>query len=152
MQATPTLPELNESGKLPNLIIFDVDGTLTVPRTAQLLPGRREFFLRLAQGEARLSEVATTIDTLSDIWPATYISFAFQMNDNRWIPTPARSLTDPRWSHAWRKPAPGMLLQAIADAGVMAAQTLMVGDRDEDAGAAAGCAFMWAKDFFAEVA
>ena len=45
MQATPSLPEIS---RLSKLIIFDVDGTLTVPHTTQLLPGRREFFLALA--------------------------------------------------------------------------------------------------------
>jgi len=42
-----------------------------------------------------------------------------------------------------RKPAPGMLLRAMADAGVGPAQTAMIGDADADAGAAraAGVSF-----------
>lgn len=49
-----------------------------------------------------------------------------------------------------RKPAPGMLLRAMAAAGVTPAETLFVGDAPTDAEAArrAGVAFTWAADFF----
>ncbi len=195
MQANPSLPKLSESGKIPELLIFDVDGTLADRATGQLLPGRREFFLRLAaeypggsgpqialatnqggvglrhwmesgsfgepekypsqaEAEARLNDVAEVVGTLSQHWPAKYICFAYQAKSGNWSPPPAAAEGDPRWSQAWRKPAPGMLDRAMDDAGVSAGQTLMVGDRDEDEAAAqaAGCTFAWASEFFGEVA
>lgn len=52
----------------------------------------------------------------------------------------------------FRKPAPGMLTFAIHLSGVTSADTLFVGDMDDDkqAAEAAGVAFAWANDFFAE--
>ncbi len=46
-----------------------------------------------------------------------------------------------RREHPWRKPQPGMLLQAAADLGLDLAASWMVGDsvRDVEAGRAAGC-------------
>jgi histidinol phosphatase-like enzyme len=60
------------------------------------------------------------------------------------------------WSPEWRKPRPGMLRQACTDLGVSPAAALMVGDNEDDAGAAAalGMAFVrvdeasWPSDFF----
>jgi D-glycero-D-manno-heptose 1,7-bisphosphate phosphatase len=61
-----------------------------------------------------------------------------------------KGLENPRWQTDWRKPLPGMLVEAMKDAGVAPEETLFVGDREEDrqAASAAGCAFRWAKDFF----
>jgi phosphoglycolate phosphatase-like HAD superfamily hydrolase len=55
------------------------------------------------------------------------------------------------WLAEWRKPAPGMLLQAIEGAGADRADALMVGDRDDDrlAAAAARVRFEWAEGYFA---
>jgi D-glycero-D-manno-heptose 1,7-bisphosphate phosphatase len=49
-----------------------------------------------------------------------------------------------------RKPNPGMVIMAMAAAGFEPAETLVVGDRPEDRGAAerAGCAFADASEFF----
>lgn len=59
---------------------------------------------------------------------------------------------DPQYAieHHCRKPKPGMLLQAMADAGVSPEETIFVGDlaTDQQAAEAAGVAFYWAKDFF----
>jgi FMN phosphatase YigB (HAD superfamily) len=60
------------------------------------------------------------------------------------------------WSPEWRKPRPGMLRQACTDLGVAPASALMVGDREDDEGAAAalGMSFVrvdeqsWRVDFF----
>jgi D-glycero-D-manno-heptose 1,7-bisphosphate phosphatase len=51
----------------------------------------------------------------------------------------------------WRKPRPGMILQAMQDFGVAPQETLFVGDRDTDraAAAAAGVAYLDAKEYFA---
>ena len=50
------------------------------------------------------------------------------------------------WTKAWTKPAPGQLLQAMADARMPPAQTLMIGrdERDSAAAKAAGvCYIPW---------
>lgn len=49
-----------------------------------------------------------------------------------------------------RKPRPGMLQEIMRAAGIAPADTLMVGDQNSDrlAAEAAGCRFMWAKEFF----
>lgn len=80
-----------------------------------------------------------------------YVSFGYRTRAGKWAPAPTGSEGDPRWSPEWRKPKPGMLLQAMADAGARPEQTLFIGDREDDrnAAAAAGCAFAWAGDFFA---
>src|SRR5262245_39329979 len=46
--------------------------------------------------------------------------------------------------HPWRKPRPGMILQAASDHGVDLAASVLVGDgqRDMEAGAAAGVGFL----------
>lgn len=53
------------------------------------------------------------------------------------------------WRGDWRKPAPGMLLRAVEDAGAELADALMIGDRPEDqaAAVAAGTAFRWADEW-----
>jgi phosphoglycolate phosphatase-like HAD superfamily hydrolase len=79
-----------------------------------------------------------------------YVSFSYQTRRGKWSPVPREERSNPRWDPRWRKPQPGMLLQAMADAGVEPHQTLFVGDsqEDQDAGNAAGCAFEWAGEFF----
>lgn len=80
-----------------------------------------------------------------------YVAFAYQSKSSgEWSPAPSGRGRDMAWNREWRKPAPGMLQAAMADAGVSPAQTLMIGDRPEDreAAAAAGCAFQWAQKFF----
>jgi histidinol-phosphate phosphatase family protein len=50
-----------------------------------------------------------------------------------------------RADHPWRKPSPGMLLQAIEDYNIDASSSWMIGDtaRDIQAGQAAGCKTIW---------
>ena len=52
--------------------------------------------------------------------------------------------------HPCRKPRPGMLLEAMKDAGVSPSETIFVGDyeTDEQAAENAGVSFFWAKEFF----
>ena len=52
--------------------------------------------------------------------------------------------------HDCRKPNPGMLLEAMQDAGIPPEESIYVGDKDTDQQAAenAGMRFYWAKDFF----
>lgn len=49
-----------------------------------------------------------------------------------------------------RKPAPGMLKEIMRAAGVIPANTIMIGDQESDrlAAEAAGCGFAWATEFF----
>lgn len=67
-----------------------------------------------------------------------------------WCPVPAELSHFAMWREDWRKPAPGMLLHAMTIAGWGPAETLMVGDGEEDrqAAANAGCSFEWAWEFF----
>lgn len=79
-----------------------------------------------------------------------YMSFAYQSKKGHWSPTPSSVEGDPRWLQAWRKPQPGMLLQAMSDAGVTPSQTLMVGNSEDDRGAAAaaGITYQTMDEFF----
>jgi HAD superfamily hydrolase (TIGR01662 family) len=68
----------------------------------------------------------------------------------KWAPTPPNSEGFSMWRHDWRKPAPGMLLHAMKVYGATPEETLMVGDSNDDLGAAtaAGCQFMPDWEFF----
>lgn len=80
-----------------------------------------------------------------------YVCFAYQSRSSgKWSPAPPGYEGRPEWSPAWRKPAPGMLLQAMHDVGANASNTVFVGDSDEDLQAAleANISFHWADDFF----
>jgi HAD superfamily hydrolase (TIGR01662 family) len=79
-----------------------------------------------------------------------YVSYRYQNREGRWGPVPPERENAPRWDPSWRKPASGMLLQAMQDFGVSPEQTLFVGDSEDDQNAAqaAGCHFTWANEFF----
>jgi HAD superfamily hydrolase (TIGR01662 family) len=79
-----------------------------------------------------------------------YASYRLLTKQGKWTPVPVEEQDNPRWRREWRKPLPGMLLQAMKEAGTSPHETLFVGDREDDRGAAqaAGCAFEWAEDFF----
>jgi HAD superfamily hydrolase (TIGR01662 family) len=83
-------------------------------------------------------------------WKYVYVAFAYRNKKGEAGPVPPEFAEDPYWRHDWRKPEAGMIRQAMADQGVTASETLMVGDREDDRGAAelAGVAFMWADVFF----
>jgi D-glycero-D-manno-heptose 1,7-bisphosphate phosphatase len=61
---------------------------------------------------------------------------------------PDAPIAEYRLDHDWRKPRPGMLLQAAADFGLDLSQSWMIGDqpRDVAAGAAAGCRTILLRD------
>ena len=99
----------------------------------------------------RIDDVITAIGKQPT---GVYVAFAYQTQKGEWAPTPPEGEGDPRWAHEWRKPAPGMLLQAMADTDVTDPATVtMVGDSeaDEQAAIAAGCTFRWADEFFGRV-
>lgn len=85
---------------------------------------------------------------------AVYMCIRYQSKKTgQWSPMPfeiSNSHDLKIWDQSWRKPAPGMLLQAMQARNIQPHETLMVGDRDEDqqAAEAAGCGFMWANEFF----
>jgi phosphoglycolate phosphatase-like HAD superfamily hydrolase len=158
------------------LIIFDIDGTIATRESGALLSGVADFFNLLPRARNRpaiafatnqggpacrdagwgekyptLTEVERKYAALANSMGARlYMSLIYQGNDGYIVPR-GLSTTDPRLNPQWRKPAPGMLIQAMRDAGASPAATLMVGDRPEDAqaAAAAGCYFQWSQKFFA---
>lgn len=80
-----------------------------------------------------------------------YVCFAYQSKKSgQWAPPPIDCDSLPQWDQRSRKPEPGMLERAMFDADVTPAETLMVGDSEEDqiAAARAGCDFAWAHEFF----
>jgi phosphoglycolate phosphatase-like HAD superfamily hydrolase len=110
----------------------------------------------------RLSRIAGEITMLTGTGVKIYACFAYQTKSGKWAPTPYGTQADMtdlwssidsiplEWNAFFRKPNPGMLVKAIADANVDRRDTLFVGDLDSDwtAAAAADCDFMWAKDYF----
>ncbi len=156
-------------------VIFDVDWTLTKPKTGgtfresaddwQWLPGRREKLAEI-QAEGIPTAYATNQGGVGFPWSKysqadlfiELIEFGNQGNfdtgricysipNEKALPAYYHP-NDPR-----RKPNPGMLLEIMEELGVFPQETLMVGDRPEDqqAAEAAGCAFQWADEFFSEV-
>lgn len=81
-----------------------------------------------------------------------YLCFAYQSKKSgQWSPLPdGTSENDPEWNPQYRKPRPGMLLQAVREAGCSRDTALMVGDSEEDrlAAESAGITFEWAATFF----
>lgn len=154
------------------LICVDVDGTLGAPlsggdfrKTADdwdFFPGRVEACRKLVDQGAKIitvsnqggvcfswskfteEEIRAVLDeTARQVGAIASLVSCSSMHE--------RALERYRFDDPRRKPAPGMLLEAMRMAGVSAAETLMVGDRPEDEQAAknAGVAFQWAHEFFA---
>lgn len=98
----------------------------------------------------RLDQLVQLMNVGVDI--SVYVSYRYQNRRGKWAPIPPGQEQNPRWRLEWRKPQAGMLRQAMADAGVLPAETLFVGDNDDDQGAAqaAGCKFACADKFFAQ--
>ena len=100
------------------------------------------------------TRIAAVIAAIGKQPIGVYACYAYQTQKGEWAPAPATATDDPRWRHDWRKPSPGMLLQAMTDAGVTdPANVLMVGDSDADqqAAEAAGMQFRWADEYFERV-
>lgn len=159
-----------------DLIIFDMDGTLTRhiigdKRTGhfrahahdwKLLPGRydaihmlREEHKQIAiatnQGSAAYNimhpnDIKRAIDDAAYFLGIYLVYICFDHPNGK----------NEKWAHEsnMRKPAPGMLYRAMEDAHTEPGRTLFVGDREEDALAAraAGCNFWKADEFFALLA
>lgn len=98
--------------------------------------------------EVRLRKLIQKLDLR---WNNVYMAYAYrQKKSGQFGPIPPQLSDSPYWQPNWRKPEAGMLKQAMTDYNVAPGQTLMVGDSDDDkaAATAAGCSFLWAKDFF----
>jgi HAD superfamily hydrolase (TIGR01662 family) len=110
--------------------------------------GEPEEFPTAAQVEQRLQALLAILGLPPDL--PVYVAYRYLTRDGRWTPAPPEEAGSPRWQRQWRKPGPGMLLQAMQDAAASPERTLFVGDSPEDQGAAraAGCAFRWANEFF----
>lgn len=154
------------------LHIFDADGTLCDRATGEFLPGVREglqdvwgdiaiatnqggpacrdagwgdHFPTLAEVEERYGRLAASIPGCR-----LYMSLTYLARDGRMIVPAGLPPDDPRLNPEWRKPRPGMILQAMADFGAVAKDTVFVGDSEEDkqAAKAAGVMFFHASQFF----
>lgn len=151
-----------------DLIIFDVDGTLVRTKSGaefrktaddwELIEGRADVLRQLkaagkkivlasnqggiGMGYFPMFEMADQLRKLRDEIRADGLYYCpFH---------PDALLAEFRCSSFDRKPMPGMLLNAMYDQQAPAPQTLMIGDRQEDAMAArnAGVRFCHADDFF----
>ncbi len=154
------------------LYCFDLDGTIRRARLLpaagslfswdqQLLPGRRERLQALKRAGHRLAAVSNQgACAFGLLTPERAGRIAAETNRQLGSVFDAIFLCPhhPRgWRRAYsvrcecRKPAPGMLHQAMAQLHVLAAATTFVGDRHTDAEAAraAGVRFVWADHFFA---
>jgi D-glycero-D-manno-heptose 1,7-bisphosphate phosphatase len=164
------------------LHLFDLDDTLTRPRSGEKFPkavddrefieGRWEHLLDLhAKGkktaictnqggaawgifdpkemDAYLAKLAKNAD-LDGVFVCYRDTSEKACNSDRTI----KELTVPEYYKDWnrRKPAPGMLIEAMDFFGIDRLDTLYVGDREEDrlAALAAGCDFAWAWDHFGD--
>ena len=139
-----------------DLYIFDVDGTLAERDGTRLLPGVAEWFaanqaavaLATNQGGVGLrywmesagfgnpenyptdTQVLWRLRGLCDQlrlpYTAINVCFAYQSKAGNWSPTPSRVENEAWWDPDCRKPAAGMLLDAMAY--VEADRAVMLGD------------------------
>ena len=108
----------------------------------------------------RVLAVSELIPQIKRAYAAFYVGhdgYAFPEDTTDVISTLSNGLEfHASWQPYWRKPSPGMLFQACCDMGVSPADALMLGDREDDRGAASrlGVPFimvnstMWESDFF----
>lgn len=156
-----------------DLIVLDVDGTLVETASGEtfrkkandwrFLPGvydacralvRAGKILILASNQGGVcfswssfteAEIRTELDLTGRLIGAKHVLVSCFM------PTNPKALPQYRHDDGLRKPSGGMIVAAMELVGVPAKHTLMVGDRDEDEGAAcaAGVGFLNAAVFFA---
>jgi HAD superfamily hydrolase (TIGR01662 family) len=110
--------------------------------------GNPEKFPTAQEIEGRLRKILIELGIDPSI--PVYASYRYQTREGEWTPIPREEADNPRWNSNWRKPQSGMLVQAMADAGVHPEETLFIGDsaEDQEAAQSAGCLFLWAEDFF----
>lgn len=137
------------------LVLLDRDGTLNVDRAAsvcrpgefRMIPGAAEAVARLNHAGVRVAVVTNqsavgrgllapeTLEHIHARLRAELAAAGAHLDALFWCPD------TPDGAGPRRKPAPGMLLEALARFGADAARTPMIGDalRDLQAAAAAGC-------------
>lgn len=168
------------------LILFDRDGTLTIPASGatfpksindqQWMPGRLERLWQLREQGIRTAIVSNQGGAAWGIFePEAMCAFLDKQckegginkffvcfhdtSDKAKERAKIKGLTGNEDYQGYaalykgyhrRKPAPGMLLEAMDHFGVSCEETLMVGDRSEDEAAAqaAGTHFMWSWSYF----
>lgn len=156
------------------LYIFDADGTLrrcTIPGQPcpnregewELLPNVKETLSRYDWGDPADGKVAFGIASnqagISYGFLSSFVAFKMLVAtgcaaiDSLLLPLPgsiAMCCHRPDEGCSCRKPEPGLLISLMYRMRVPPEETLFVGDKESDKQAAenAGCAFMWAKDFF----
>lgn len=94
--------------------------------------------------------LTTVYEALGAVLP-TLVCYRYQSKKSgKWCPVPEEFADAQEWLQEWRKPAPGMLLEAMRLRGVGPEDTLFVGNGEEDkqAAEAAGCTFQSANAFF----
>ena len=139
-----------------SLVIFDVDGTLTPFRQGstgrfeqRLLPNVAEICARL-RDQGHILALASNQGGAALAKPGRLTIGAVHAH-LRWV---AREIGATAYRFAVssnrKKPSPAMLVELMRELGVTPAQTIFIGDADSDAqaAAAAGCKFIWAKEFF----
>lgn len=150
----------------PSLVILDADGTLRRCTVAgqvcpnrsgewELLPGVRERLAAAAAEGTRFAVASNQGGVALGLLTTVVARRLLEETAAAAFPSPGevRIFMCPHASKAGcscRKPAPGMLLEAMRWAKVEPARVLMVGDMESDRGAAAaaGVAFLWAWDYF----
>lgn len=100
--------------------------------------------------EKDIVKVILDIRERTHCFPSLRVCYAYQSKAGEWAPTPEGEEGDKTWRHDFRKPAPGMLTDLMAETGIRADETVFIGDQETDrqAAEAAGCRFSWAWDFF----
>lgn len=151
------------------LYIFDLNGTLTNTPFVDhaplaLLPGRKEKIAKL-QAAGKLCAIASNQGgvafgfTTEDEATAEIAGIAQQLNIEHFEvafghPKPKYGYEEYKSAYHMgrRKPGPDMIISLMKRLNVTPKQTVMVGDREEDQGAAkaAGIIFVWTNIFFAE--
>jgi D-glycero-D-manno-heptose 1,7-bisphosphate phosphatase len=127
------------------------DGDLGDPDLVQPLPhaveackllSEKEFCLVVVTNQGGVARGKYTPDTVHQVNERVNEVLAGTIDAFRYCPWHPEG-SDPRWTreHPWRKPAPGMLLDAAAHLSIDLPASWMVGDalRDCQAGRAAGC-------------
>lgn len=155
------------------LVCFDIDGTIvttksgaTFRKTAddwQYLPGRMEKVQQLRRAGVKIGiasnqagvafpwssfteeQIQFEIEKVAHDIGANYVGVSYSTPNPKALPQYLNG------NDARRKPGPGMIIEAMQWYSVPPANTLMVGDREEDekAAIAAGVSFQHADVFFA---
>lgn len=164
-----------------SLYLFDLDDTITKPIKGKIFPETEDDRMFLPGRQSKLDELhaagkkiaivsnqggaawgmvrpevldAALKALLRDRIDAYFICYRDTSEKARASERTDKTLTVPEYYKDWnrRKPGPGMLIEAMEHFGVDRHDTLMVGDRNEDKGAAeaAGVSFEWAWDFFGD--